>query len=301
MKTLHSATRMLPPGLLAALCAAAVCLPGCSTTELGGLVEVGMLASGQDADTAARAGKATSSMAGALAPITVEAERSLGSGIAVQAYSQIGRRYSDEELQRYVNMVGRTVAANGQRPELTYAFGVLDDPTPNAFAGPGGYIFITVGSLRAMRDEAELAGVLAHEVGHVAKKHMLQTYKRASFISALQQSAEAFDKDAASYKGLVDAATETLFDKGLDKKFEFEADTVGTEIATVSGYDPRGLVTFLKKLETMTDSKGGWFKTHPPLSERVSRLNALLAGELRGEKGVVQRERFQRMMSAHLK
>ena len=152
-----------------------------------------------------------------------------------------------------------------------------------------------------MKNESELAGVLAHEVAHIAKKHMIQTYRRASLVSALQESAAAFDKNAAQYKELVDAATDTLFDKGLDKKFEFEADTVGTEIAVISGYDPKGLVNFLKKLETVTDSKGGWFKTHPPLSERVNKLNTLLAGQLSGEKGVEQRERFQKMMSAHLK
>lgn len=283
------------------MCSAIALLPACTTTDMGSLVQVGMLAAGQDPQKAAQAGKATSSLAGAVTPMSLESERSLGGGVAVQAYSQIGKRYAGEEIQRYVNLVGRTVAANGQRPEVSYAFGVIDNPTPNAFAGPGGYIFITTGSLRVMKDEAELAGVLAHEVAHIAKKHMIQTYRRASLVSALQQTAAAFDKNAAQYKELVDAATDTLFDKGLDKGFEYEADAVGTEIAVVSGYDPQGLARFLKKLETMTNTKGGWFKTHPPLSERVNRLNTLLAGRLSGEKGIEQRERFQTMMSAHLK
>jgi len=274
---------------------------GCSSTQLGAIVEVGMIAAGQSPTQAAQAGKATASLSGAVAPMNIESEKSLGGGIAVQAYSQIGKRYEDEELQRYVNLVGRTVAANGSRPELICAFAVLNNPTPNAFAGPGGYIFITTGSLKAMKDEAELAGVLSHEVAHVALKHMLQTYRRASLVGALQQTAAAFDANAAQYKELVDAATQTLFDKGLDKGFEFEADKVGTEIAALSGYDAKGLLVFLKKLETMTDAKGGWFKTHPPLSERISKINVQLAGELSGEKGVVQSERFQTMMSAHLK
>ena len=275
--------------------------PACTTTDMGSLVQIGMLAAGQDPTKAAQVGKATTSLAGAVTPMSLESERSLGGGIAVKAYSQIGKRHADEDLQKYVNLVGRTVAANGQRPEVAYAFAVIDNPTPNAFAGPGGYIFITTGSLRAMKNESELAGVLAHEVAHIAKKHMIQTYRRASLVSALQQSAAAFDKNAAQYKELVDAATDTLFDKGLDKGFEYEADTVGTEIALLSGYDPKGLVNFLKKLEGMTSSKGGWFKTHPPLSERINRLNTLLAGRLNGETGIEQRERFQKMMSAHLK
>ncbi|MEI6970940.1 MAG: M48 family metalloprotease [bacterium] len=276
-------------------------LPACTSTNMGSIVEIGMLAAGQDPQTAAQAGKATSAMAGAITPMSLESERSLGGGVAVQAYSQIGKRYASDKLQEYVNLVGRTVAANSQRPEVIYSFAVIDNPTPNAFAGPGGYIFITSGSLKVMKDEAELAGVLAHEVAHVAKKHMIQTYKRASLVNALQQTAAAFDQNAAQFKELVDAATDTLFDKGLDKKFEFEADTVGTEIAVISGYDPKGLMEFLKKLEKMTDAKGGWFKTHPPLSERVDKLNALLAGRLLGEQGIEQPERFQRMMAAHLK
>ncbi|MEI6807374.1 MAG: M48 family metalloprotease [bacterium] len=281
--------------------AAVAILPACTTTDMGSFAQLGALAAGQDFETAAQIGKATTSMAGAVTPMTLESERSLGGGIAVQAYSQIGKRNSDEDLQRYINLVGRTVAANGQRPEVAYTFAVIDNPTPNAFAGPGGYIFISTGSLKVMKNEAELAGVLAHEVAHIAKKHMIQTYRRASFVSALQESAAAFDKNAAQYGELVNEATKTLFDKGLDKGFEYEADSVGTEIAVISGYDPKGLVIFLKKLETMTDTKGGWFKTHPPLAERVNKLNALLAGKLNGENGIEQRERFQKMMSAHLK
>lgn len=281
--------------------AAVAVLPACTTTDMGGLVTVGMLAAGQDPATAAQAGKAATSLAGAVTPMSLESERSLGGGVAVQAYSQIGKRNADEDLQRYVNLVGRSVAINGQRPEVAYTFAVIDNPTPNAFAGPGGYIFISTGSLRVMKDEAELAGVLAHEVAHVAKKHMIQTYRRATLVSALQESAAAFDKNAAQYGELVGEATKTLFDRGLDKGFEYEADAVGTEIAALSGYDPKGLVVFLKKLEKMTDAKGGWFKTHPPLSERISKLNAQLAGPLSGEKGIAQRERFQTMMSAHLK
>lgn len=286
---------------LCLMLAAVSILSACTTTDMGSLAQIGALAAGQDFETAAQIGKATTSMAGAVTPMTLESERSLGGGIAVQAYSQIGKRTPDEELQRYVNLVGRTVAASSQRPEVAYTFAVIDNPTPNAFAGPGGYIFITTGSLRVMKNEAELAGVLAHEVAHVAKKHMIQTYRRASFVSALQESAAAFDKNAAQYGELVNEATKTLFDKGLDKGFEYEADSVGTEIAVLSGYDPRGLVLFLKKLETMTDSKGGWFKTHPPLSERVNKLNVLLAGKLSGETGIEQSERFQKIMSSHLK
>jgi len=275
-----------------------IALPGgCKTSEMGSLVEASMLLSGKNPEEAKRAGQAASSMAGALAPISVENEISLGGGVAVQAFSQIGKRHADEDLQRYVNLVGKTVAANGTRPDLPYAFAVLDSPIPNAFAGPGGYIFVTTGALKAMKDESELAGVLAHEVGHITQKHMLQTYQRTALIGALSQGAAVFDKDVGKYTELVDVATQTLFDKGLDKKFEYEADSVGVEIAALTGYDPSGLGRFLRKLETMTNTKGGWFKTHPPLSDRINKINIKLATQLNGVKGVTQRERFQKMIA----
>lgn len=284
-----------------ALFAVLAILTGCSSTQLGQLVEAGMLATGQDPASAAQARQATSSLSGALAPIDEETERSLGSGVAVQAYSTIGKRHPKEDLQRYVNMVGRAVAANSDRPDLPYAFAVLESPTPNAFAGPGGYIFITTGSLNVMKSESELAGVLAHEVAHVSRKHMLRTYRRASMVGALQQSAAAMDSNITQYTSLVDAATDTLFDKGLDQRFEYEADLVGTEIAAVTGYDPRGLLVFLSKLDKISSSSGGWFKTHPPMAERIDRLNRFLTSELGGEKGIQQSERFQRTISTHLK
>jgi len=276
-------------------------LTGCTSSQIGQLVEVGMLATGQDAETAAQARQAASSLTGALVPVDEETERSLGGGVAVQACSTIGRRHPNEDLQRYVNLVGRAVAANSDRPELPYAFAVLESSAPNAFAGPGGYIFITTGALDVMQSESELAGVLAHEVAHISRKHMLRTYRSASMVGALQQSAAVFDADATQYTSLVDTATDTLFNKGLDKRFEYEADLVGTEIAAVSGYDPRGLLEFLTKLSKIASARGGWFKTHPPMSERVDRLNEFLASELSGEKGIRQSERFQSTISTHLK
>jgi predicted Zn-dependent protease len=284
-----------------ALVAILALLTGCSSTQLGQLVEAGMLATGQDPESAAQARQAASSLSGALVPVDEETERSLGSGVAVQAYSTIGKRHPNEALQRYVNLVGRTVAANSDRPDLPYTFAVLENSTPNAFAGPGGYIFITTGSLSVMKSEAELAGVLAHEVAHVSRKHILRTYRRASMVGALQQSAAAMDANITQYTSLVDAASDTLFDKGLDQRFEYEADLVGTEIAAVTGYDPRGLLVFLSKLNKISSAGGGWFKTHPPMDERINRLNQFLTRELGGEKGIQQSERFQRTISAHLR
>jgi predicted Zn-dependent protease len=239
-------------------------------------------------------GGGVTSVASSASPLSFETERALGGGIAIRAFDQIGPEYPNADVQRYVNLVGRVVAAQSSRPDLPYAFAVIDSPVPNAFAGPGGYIFLTTGSLRYMSNEAELAGVLAHEVAHVTELHMVKTWRRTNLLQGLSEVAAAADEDAAEYSAAVDQATETLFDKGLDKSFEYEADTVGVDLAALAGYDPAGLPTFLNKLASATEKRGGWYSTHPPLNERIGRLNRQVA-DLKvngGVRGVLQADRF---------
>ena len=259
-----------------------------------------MIAAGEDPNRARQAGSAAQSLAGSVAPIDFETERSLGSGVAVAALSDIGPVHPSDALQRYVNLVGRSVSYQSSRPFLPYTFTVLVNPTPNAFAGPGGYIFITTGALKMMDNEAQLAGVMAHEVAHVTEKHMLQTYRRTELLSGLQQSAELLDQDAKKYGDMVNVASDTLFDKGLDQKFEYEADRVGLEIAGVSGYDPKGMVQFLDRLNKTTEFKGGWFKTHPSLASRIANLNTQLAADFPGAGGATNEARFKKMMKENL-
>ena len=292
--------KMIHAMMVLALVVVAGSMTACKTSEVGKIVEAGMVAAGQSPEEAAKYSRIATNVSGALAPVDEETELSLGGGVAVEAYSQVGPRNSHEALQKYVNLVGRVVAANSGRPGLPYSFAVLMSDTPNAFAGPGGYIFISSGALKLMESEAELAGVLAHEVAHVTQKHMLQTYQRANVMDAAQKTASEFDNDVAGYSKMIDMTTDTLFNKGLDQKFEYEADVVGLEIAVMSGYDPNGLVMFLKKLAKVTNHQGGWMKTHPPLNERIRRLQSIIATEFRGEKGQILRPRFQQAVRPYL-
>lgn len=188
---------------------------------------------------------------------------------------------ANQKVQQYVNNVGRWLTLQTERPDLPWAFAVIDDNDINAFATPGGYIIITKGLLMRMKSEAELAGVLGHEISHVLKKHHLQAVKKAAGMSVakdfLSMGLEAKRSNPAMVK-LASAGTE-LYTRGLDKDDEFEADRMGIVIAARSGYDPYGLPAVLQTLQTINPQDAGlalMFKTHPILSDRLGLLNNIM-------------------------
>lgn len=210
-------------------------------------------------------------------------EIKLGSGIASNLLGA-APLLRNQRVQKYVNSIGRWLALQTERPGLPWQFGVLDDNDVNAFAAPGGYVFITKGLLAQMRSEAELAGVLAHEIAHVLRKHHLQAIKqgaRASlFAEFAGQALQQKEADPAFAK-LVSAGTE-VYARGLDKNDEFEADRMGVVIATRAGYDPYGLPAVLQTLQGMNaqdSSLALLFKTHPGLNDRLSLLDRVMSGQ----------------------
>lgn len=277
-------------------------LPETTTTQIGDLVRAGILIAEKDQEKADQFGNLASQLAGSLTPtekMSLETERSLGSGVAIRAIDQIGPLHPSNELQKYVNLVGRGIARQSARPTIPYTFGVLVNDAPNAFAGPGGYIFVTTGALELMQDEAQLAGVLAHEIAHVTGRHMLKTYRRTQFLDAVSRGASAMSDSAAEYAGLVDESTTVLFDRGLDSNYEYEADDLGIELAALAGYDPRGLTEFLRAMNAKTTGRsGGWFSTHPPTSQRLQRIERRLATDLAGIQGSRNQSRFKEATSA---
>ena len=165
-----------------------------------------------------------------LQPIRTEEEVAIGRGIAVEAFSRFGGEYADEAMIRYINLVGKTVAEFSDRPELQYHFSILNSEDQNAFAAPGGYIFVTRGLLSSLKNEAELAGVLAHEVAHVTRRHMLDTIRRSAILANVSDlTMSAMNQNPEMFAKLIDQMSDLLFTKGLDKKLEFEADVYGAE------------------------------------------------------------------------
>jgi len=217
------------------------------------------------------------------ADISEPQEITLGEGIASNLLGA-APLLDNPAVQQYVNRVGRWLALQTERPDLPWQFGVLDDNDVNAFAAPGGYVFITKGLLAHMNSEAELAGVLAHEISHVLRKHHLQAIKKGAQTELLSDLAN----DALKSNGtdprltkLVSAGTE-VYARGLDKNDEFEADRMGVVIAARGGYDPYGLPAVLQTLQSLNASDSSvalMFKTHPALADRLGLLDQEMTGQ----------------------
>lgn len=193
----------------------------------------------------------------------------------------------NDKLQAYVNQVGLWLAMQTERPDLPWRFGVMDTDGVNAFAAPGGYVFITRGLLLRMRSEAELAGVLAHEIAHVVKRHHLvaiQKNAKTGLVSNLMSM--AVDNSSSQYgewkKKAISASSE-LYERGLDKDDEFEADRLGVVIAARAGYDPYGLPSVLQALDSINPQDSNlalMFKTHPSSRQRLDLLDVAMTGNL---------------------
>lgn len=214
----------------------------------------------------------------ALQPIGEEEEITLGEAVAVEAFSRFGGEYQNPQWNRYINFVGKTIAEFSDRPTLTYHFAILNSQEQNAFAAPGGYIFITVGLLKTLKNEAELAGVLAHEVAHVTHQHMLETIRRGTILGSVSEfSLSAMKQNPEMFSNVIGEMTELLFTKGLDKDKEFEADAVGVDYAYRAGYHPQGLQNYLRNLQKEQDhTQSRFFTTHPSTALRISKIDRLL-------------------------
>jgi predicted Zn-dependent protease len=214
--------------------------------------------------------------------IDYESEMAIGESLALEGFNRYGLSVKDEGLQRYVNLLGNAVARNSIRPEILYRFVVIESPLYNAFSCPGGIIFISSTLVKSMANESQLAAVLAHEVSHVAHKHALKSIRRAKFFEGVGKITAASMKGdkGKEFQGMIGDLQGVLFDKGLDKEMEFEADLSGMEAAYRTGYDPSAMIEVLSTLrekETNATKAGSWFSTHPPLKDRIEKCQSAMA------------------------
>lgn len=207
----------------------------------------------------------------------------------------------DERLQRYVNRVGRWVAAQGERPDLKWHFGVLESDALNAFALPGGYVFVTKGLFDLLADEAELAGVLGHEIAHVMLKHHLKVLKQSQAVELVGGivGSQVAQRDTFGARQMLLGKGAEALTRGLDKGAEFEADQVGIVLATRAGYVPYGLPSVLRRMAARNPKEASvalLFKTHPLPQERLERLgDAMGASFDRFDAGKALPERLKRL------
>ena len=236
-------------------------------------------------------------------PVTGKRQMSLLSeaeeaAIGQQQDAEIRREmgvYDDRALEQYVNEIGQELARNSHRPNLPWTFTIVDSPAINAFALPGGYIYLTRGLLAYLDDESELAGVLGHEIGHVTARHAAQAYTRQvqanlglTILSIFVPSTRPFTDLGASGLGV-------LFLR-IGREAELEADRLGVEYGSGAGYDPAGVPRFLSTLARVNalSDRGipNWLSTHPDPGSRVTKAEPVAGKFVSPDAKRVNRDRY---------
>ena len=181
----------------------------------------------------------------------------------------------DDALQHYMNKVGRWVASQSERADLPWKFGVIESADINAFAAPGGYVLITKGLYQKLTNEAQLAGVLGHEIAHVVKKHQLKVLQKQQLLNAGSSwLKEKFAKGNKLADKAIGSGAE-ISARSLDKDAEYEADRMGMVLASRAGYDVYGLAEVLQAISQTNKADSSvalLFKTHPAPDERLAKL-----------------------------
>jgi predicted Zn-dependent protease len=206
--------------------------------------------------------------------VSEERESNIGRQAHPEIIKQFGY-YENEDLQRYVNDVGQKLVAVCKRKDVTYHFTVLDTPMENAFAVPGGYVYITRGLLAYLNSEAELAGVLGHEIGHIVGRDSANQMSQAMLaqFAVLAGVAAPGGANVAQATGML--LNSVMMGYGREK--EYLADQQGVEYMCKAGYDPEQMASFQKNLSRITQGPSGYQiynSTHPDMMNRIERATA---------------------------
>ncbi len=183
--------------------------------------------------------------------------------------------YDDPELAAWMEQAASSMAAASERPQLPWEFRVIDDTIVNAFALPGGYIYMTRGILAYMNSEAEVVGVLGHEIGHVTARHGAQRYTGASLAQIGLGVGGVLSSEVRALGGILQTGVGLLFLK-FGRDDELQADQLGVRYAVEAGFDPRPLAAFFRTISALSAAGGGrlpaWLSTHPDPENRIERV-----------------------------
>jgi predicted Zn-dependent protease len=211
--------------------------------------------------------------------ITDAEEQQIGAAVSERVRQRYGV-VQDANVHRYVTLVGTAVAQATGKINVPWNFIVLDTDAVNAFAAPGGFVHITRGALALVQDEAELAGVLGHEVIHVTEKHTVRALQKNKSIQ--MGADEKLSGNAALLNQVVESVYLDIIEKGFGRGEEHESDEKGVTAANKVGYAPQGLQRFLTRLQERNKTskeKRGLFASHPEMKERLDRLTKLITAE----------------------
>lgn len=220
-------------------------------------------------DTSKKVGKVAKGATG----LSLEEEIAIGDAVSLEIVSRFGGLWRDEAATRRANLLGRALGRYAHRQDLVWRFGILDSDTVNAFSAPGGRVFITRGLYRLAATDDELAGVLAHEIIHIDRRHALRIIARGELLTGVSELVKDNNADYTQYEELIGDLTSFILEKGYDPDSEYEADKRGRALASVTGFAPGGLRAALEDLKASGKAKEAkTFDTHPPLDQRLKRL-----------------------------
>jgi len=281
---------------LAILAIIAFSFPGCESmdsattgTLAGALAGAAASALGADDNTAARIGqgvqastKSLSESLQAANSLTPENEYYLGRAVAAQIGGKY-KMYSNAALQAYLNKICNTIVINSPRPDIYkgYFVAVLDTQEINAFATPGGHIFVTRGLIACASNEDALASVIAHEIAHIQCRHALTSIRNARYVNAAVSGALAglgaaagggAQELASIMSDSVNEVITTMVVNGFSQAQELEADSTALSLLASAGYQPSGIVEMLESLKQKQQGSQGFGKTHPSPDTRLSNV-----------------------------
>ncbi|MBD2307712.1 M48 family metalloprotease [Chroococcidiopsis sp. FACHB-1243] len=196
-------------------------------------------------------------------------EVQLGQRINQQLVGEQFQLYNNARVNSYVDRIGQRLAKNSTRPDIPYTFQVVKDDSINAFATAGGYVYVTTGLLKAADNEAQLAGVLAHEIGHIAERHLIEQMRETAIARGLATAAGIDDSTA------VQLGVELALRRPNSREDEFEADARGVQTLGKAGYAQVATIDFLEKLRSQR-STPTFLSTHPATSDRIARLREII-------------------------
>jgi beta-barrel assembly-enhancing protease len=204
-----------------------------------------------------------------LSNVSEAQEASLGAQTNRALLSDKVRIYQNPLVSNYVNQIGQRLARNSAKPNMKYTFQVVEDDNVNAFATMGGFVYVNTGLLKAADNEAQLAGVIGHEIGHITGRHALQHIKQAAIAQGFSSLA-GVDRNQIVQMGVQVALT-----LPNSRKDEYDADRRGLTTMIQSGYAPTAMPEFMKKL-ARGNSAPEFLSSHPAVNERVANLNRMI-------------------------